>query len=553
MRPARPGATADSLPMEQPSRTPRRRTTAAIAALGLVSTSLAVLLTSSPATAVVTIDPPPSPRAGVVDLTGTVGVDPGDVTSVLYVVDATRSTSAPTGADCSGNGVAGADDDFNNDDSDGDILDCEIAGVQALNRSLAATSGLQVGLVAFANQAAVADLDPAGSATFLPPGFTGGDARARVDTVVSSVTRGGIGLYDPRSFGPSGSGDAFTSAISVALSTLRAAPAGPKWIMLLSDGASGIDNDVLAQLGQSGVRLRSFGIGADATCDRAKSLYKMAAITGESCQVVTNPASLSAGLTGSRPDSVNGVSVTIGNVAVAATVDAVGGWRARFTLGAGTYTAIVRAVLASGVTQTAQRSFTVAATTAGPAPGTVTAGPGALSATVVKVSRPKPSRAPLPSKVTGRVGRPLPGLTPTAALSGSRVLLQARAAEGAAWSTVGQSTVDGAGRFTVKWKPQARLRLLQVVLEPTSGFAGSAAAVPTAKISACKVAGKGRWTVKCLTTAKKGSVVRLLQGGKVVDKAKVRRGGFRLVGRGKVGAHRIDVTVGKRSHIRLAL
>ena len=171
--------------------------------------------------------------------------------------------------------------------------------MQALNGSLAATSGVQAGLIAFANQAAVADLDPAGSATFLPPGFTGGDPRPRVDTVAGSVTRAGIGLYDPRPFGPSGSGDAFTSAISVALSTLRAAPAGPKWIMLLSDGASGIDNGVLAELGQSDVRLRSFGIGADATCEPAKSLYKMAAVTGESCQVVTDP-----GVAQGRPDRI---------------------------------------------------------------------------------------------------------------------------------------------------------------------------------------------------------------------------------------------------------
>ncbi|WP_107767618.1 vWA domain-containing protein [Nocardioides terrigena] len=538
--------------LEKASR--RRRTTAAVAALGVMSASLAVLLLASPATASVTIDPPPSPRAGTVDLTGTVGVDRGEVTSVLYVFDATRSTMSPTGADCSGNGVAGADDDFNRDGIAGDILDCEIAGVQALNGSLAATSGLQVGLVAFANQAAVADLDPAGSATFLQPGFTGGDPRPRVDTVAGSVTRDGIGLYDPRPFGPSGSGDAFTSAISVALSTLRAAPAGPKWIMLLSDGASGIDNGVLAELGQSDVRLRSFGIGVNATCEPAKSLYKMAAITGESCQVVANPASLSAGLTGSRPDSLNGVTVSIGSVSVAATVDAVGGWRARFTLGAGTYTATVRAVLASGVTQTAQRTFTVAGAAAGPPPGTVTPGPGALAATVVKVTRPKPTRDALPAKVTGRVGRPTPGLTPAAALSGSRVLLQARPTLGAPWTTVRSGTVDGAGKFALKWKPKASLRLLQVVLEPPSGYAGSAAAVPTPPISACKVAKRGGgWSVRCATTVKAGSVVRLLDGKRTVDRAKVRKGSFRVAGKGKVGAHRIDITVGKRRHVRLAL
>ncbi|KRF07550.1 hypothetical protein ASG88_01550 [Nocardioides sp. Soil777] len=521
--------------------------------MGVMAAPLAVLLLASPAAASVTIDAPPSPRAGAVDLTGTVGVDPGEVTTVLYVVDTTRSTSLITDVDCSGNGIVGPEDDINGDGSRGDILDCEIAGVQSLNRSLATTSGLQVGLVGFANQAAAADLDPVGSATFLPPGFTGGDARPRIDTVASSVVRDGINLYDPRTLGGSGAGTAFNSAVSVSLAALRAAPAGPKWIMFLSDGQAAIDDARLAELTASGVKMRTFGIGSEATCATTSSLHKMAAATGESCRLAPQPAALAAGLTGSQPDSLNGVTVSIGSVAVAATVDAVGGWRARFTLGAGTYTATARAVLTSGVTQTAQRTFTVGSATAGPAPGTVTAGPGALAATVVKVTRPKPSRDALPSTVTGRVGRPVPGFTPTLALAGSRVLLQARADEGAAWSTVGQDTVDGSGKFTLKWKPKVRLDLLRVVLEPTSGFAGSAAAVPTATISACKVAGKGRWTVKCLTTAKAGSVVRLLDGGKVVDKARVRGGGLRLVGRGKVGTHRIDITVGKRRHVRLAL
>ena len=36
--------------------------------------------------------------------------------------------------------------------------------------------------------------------------------------------------------------------------------------MFLSDGQAAIDDGLLQQLTQSGVRLRSFGIGADASC-----------------------------------------------------------------------------------------------------------------------------------------------------------------------------------------------------------------------------------------------------------------------------------------------
>lgn len=524
--------------------------------LALTASTLALAaMPSSPAAAAVTIEAPVAPEAGTLNLTGKVGVDPGDVTTVLYVFDATRSTSSPQDMDCSGNGSVGPEDDLNADGNRGDILDCEIAGVKALNSNLAQSSGVQVGLVGFADHAAAADLDPGDGVTpFVAPGFTGGDASPRVETVAESVTRDGIGLYDPRPFGGSGGGTAFNSAIAVALSTLRAAPAGPKWIMLLSDGASGIDKELLGQLSSSEVRLRSFGIGVDASCDPVKSLYKMAAATGESCRQVRNPASLTAGITGSRPDAVNGVSVAIGGVSVAATIDAVGSWRATFTLGAGTYTATATAVLASGVTQRAHRTFTVTEVPGGPRAGTVAAGPGSLRATTVKVAQPRPTRTALPPRVTGRVGLPINGLTVATSLSGTQVLLQVRATAGAPWVTVGRDQVDGLGRFALAWKPQARVGLLQVALRSVGGFAGSTAAVPEPKISSCKVTRRDKaWSVTCQTTAKNASTVHLLRKKNVVDKARVRAGSFHLNGKGKVGVHRIDIKVRERSHIGLAL
>lgn len=536
----------------------RGRGVGAVTALGVVIASVATLgagvVTAGAASASVVIDAPTAPRAGTVTLNGRVGVDQGDVTTVLYVVDATQSTGSPQGSDCSGDGVLDGRDDPNGDGSVGDILDCEITGVEALNNSLATTTGLQVGLVGFANQAAAADLDPVGTAAFAPPKFTGGDARPRISTVARSVVRDQIGLYETKTLGGSGAGTAFNSAISVALSTLRTAPAGPKWIMFLSDGQAAIDKGLLAELGQSGVRLRSFGIGTEASCAPTGSLFKIASATGESCELAPNPASLAAGLIGSQPDAVNGVTVSIDDVSVAATLDAVGGWSADFTLGAGTYTAQAQAVLASGATQRTERTFTVEPAPGGPAPGTVTTGPGALKATAVKVTRPKPSRAVLPSRVTGRVGRIGDGLTVSAALSGSRVVLQGRQAAGAPWTTVAQDAVDGAGKFVLTWKPKVRLRLLRVELQPFGEFAASAAAVPAAAISACKVAKRGGgWTITCKTTAKKASVVRLLKNGKVTDRTRVRNGSLRLRGKGGVGEHTIDITVGKRRHLRLAL
>ena len=437
----------------------------------------------------------------------------------------------------------------------GDILDCEIAGVEALNSSLATTSGLQVGLVAFANDAAVADLDPVGTTTFLPPGYTGGDVRPRISTVATSVVRDRIGLYDPTDLGGSGAGTAFNSAVSVALSTLATAPAGPKWVMFLSDGQSAIDDTLLGNLSRSGVRLRSFGIGADATCAPYGSLYKMASATGESCTVVADPASLTAGLTGSRPDAVSGVTVTIDHVAVAARVDAFGGWRAGFVLGAGTYTATVEAILASGATERAQRTFAGGlrrGTRAGHRIGhlcsrlpaghghqgdTAQAHPRPLPATgdrARRTPRRRPDRRRLAGRGAGpaagprRRGRPLDHGRPEPDRPRREVHRELEA-PGAVAPAAG-----GAGAAT--------------------GFAGSAAAVPMAPISACKVTRRGGgWLVVCRTTARAGSVVRLLEKATTTDRARVRGGSFRLHGTGKVGTHRIDLAVSKRRHIRLAL
>jgi hypothetical protein len=503
--------------------------------------------------ATVTIDAPAGAVAGPVALSGTVGLSPGEVTSVLYVVDTTNSTATPAGSDCSGNGGVGAEDDLNADGSVGDVLDCEVAAVVTLNASVAKTAGLQAGLVGFANEAAAADLDPSGSASFLPPGYTGGDPRPRIETVARSVTRGEIGLYHPKHLGGSGAGTAFNNAVRTALATLASAPAGPKWIMFLSDGQAAIDDGVLAQLGGSGVKLRAFGIGADATCATSGSLYKMASVTGESCTVVGDPASLAAGLTGSQPDSVAGVTVSVKGVAVAARLNAVGGWSASFDLGAGSYTATATATLSSGATASARRAFKVAPGAAGPPPGKVRPGAGSLSATLVRVDRPVPTRSALPDRVTGVAGVQRRGRPSPRKLKGAHVLLQARKVAGDTWTTVDKDRLDRTGRFSLHWHARSDLHLLRVVLLPHKKYAGSAAVVGQPAISSCAVTKKhGGWSVRCLTTARSGSPVRLLEHGSVVGRARVHDGAFHVRGRGAVGAHAIDVLTGSK-HLHLDL
>lgn len=524
--------------------------TALLTTVGLAVTGVAVPPAS--AAAALTIDAPVAPTAGTVVLTGKVGPGAQGVTSVMYVLDASGSTRAYEGSDCSGNGAAGVEDDFNGDGKVGDVLDCEIAGVLALNNSVPA-SGTQVGLVALAATADRADVDPspAVSASFVPPTFTGGDPRPLIENVARSVTRQRIGLYEERLLGEVGTN--FNEATDVALSTLASAPAGPKWIMFLADGQAHVDDAVLERLRDSGVRLRSFGIGQSASCDASESLSKLAAATGESCEVVPNPASLAASLTGARPDSVNGVTVTINGVSVAANLDALGGWKANFTLGAGQYTATARAVLASGATVSTQRTFTVAAGAGGPAAGSVTPGPGSLEATAIRVKKPGPTRKALPASVSGRVGRFTSRFEVTDKLKGAAVVLQARAADGAPWKAVDRDKADSRGKFELKWRVRKSMSMLRVVLDPHAGYAGSVAAVPAPAISDCKVIKRGGgWTLSCSTTAKSGSRVRLLKNGTAASSSRVKDGTFKLRGSGRVGAYTVDVTAGKR-HIRLEL
>jgi hypothetical protein len=517
-----------------------------------VAVSMAVAgVTASPvyAAASVSIDDPGAPIAGTVKLTGKVGAGAGGVMSVLYVIDASGSTGDPQGSDCSGNGVAGAEDNFNGDASVGDVLDCEIAGVLALNKSLPA-AGVQVGLVGLAGTAAAADLDPAGSAAFVPPDFTGGESRPRIESVARSVTMFRVGLYDPRDLD---GGTNFDAAIQVALSTLANAPAGPKWIMFLSDGDAPVADATLEQLQQSQARLRSFGVGSGATCASSASLYKLAATTGETCEVVHNPASLAAALTGSQPEAVNGVRVTINGVSVAADLDALGGWSANFTLGAGTYTATARGILASGTTVSTQRTFTVAPSAGGPPPGSVSAGPGSFKATAVKVNKPTPTRKSLPAIVTGRVGRFTSHFEATTKLEGARLVLEAQRGVGAPWQVVDRDKADRSGRFVLKWRVKKSMTMLRVVLRPHRGFAGSVTAVPAPAISSCRITKRSSgWTLKCSTTAKDGSRVRLLKNGTATSSARVKDGTFQLRGAGSADAFTVDVSAGKR-HIRLPL
>jgi hypothetical protein len=547
-----------------------------VAAAGFAVTGLAAVpATAATSTHAVSINDPAAsgtPSAGQVQLTGTVGSTAA--TTVLYVLDATGSTKdvppiGSPGNDCNGDGIANLSDNVNGDAVSGDVLDCEIGAVRSLNANLASAhpDNMVVGVEAFAEFAQVASLNTAGSQIFAPPGYTGGEAQPRIDTAAMSVRRGSISRYVPKDLGALHH-NSYDAAVMTALSALGQAPAGPKWIMLLSDGQTSVSDSTLAALKASGVHLSSFGVGTGASCDPRKrgALVQMSSATGEHCVVATTPGNLAAQLANAQPDAIDHVTVSIGGTALTAKVDAFGGWSVRFTLGAGVHAATATAVFTSGATVTsAVRSFTVRAPAPSPtgpppgtpAPGTVAAGVGAALATGVQVNRPAPSRAAFPSHVTGSVGLPTKhSLVTTKKLEGARVLLQGRRSLGGTWATVGHGTVK-AGKYSLHWTPLHAIRYLRVSLSARSGLAASSMAVPVARISSCTVKRHATsFSMTCHTTATKGSAVRLYRGSHIVLQTKVSGGLVKVHAHGKPGAYVLRVWLSRAHnahHARLTL
>jgi hypothetical protein len=500
------------------------------------------------------MEDPGSVTAGPVELRGTVSAGPPMVTTVLFVVDVSGSTDAPVGLDCDGNGVLNeAGDDLNGDGSVGDTLDCEIAGVKALNTSLQSSPGaVQVSLESFGPTAHAVNLDPAASPPmlFASPSDTGGGSQPRLVTAATQLRRGAPGTN-------------IDAAIGTALDTLSRAPAGPRYIMFFNDGrGASVSDATVSALRGSGVKLRAFGVGNPLACRPSGSLVALSGSTGDTCVLVSSPAGLAAELTSAQPLSVNAVQLNIGGTTVPARVDISGGWRAPVSLGAGTYRVTATGTFSSGATVSTSRTITVTPPAALP-PGSVqvtplpagTVVPGwTLVRTRVLVRRPAPMWAELPRTVTGSVGAARPSTPLIAALDGATVILQGRTGPEGAWRKVSASARVKAGKYSLTWSRQARIHQLRVALLPYKTFAATAAGVPKAHISACTLARSGSgFTIRCRTTAANGTKVRLLKSGQVVHRSVVRSHRLTVIGTGKVAAHVVSVDVSRLVQYRLRL
>lgn len=304
------------------------------------------------------------------DLTFRGSVSNGDLeedqrTLVQYVVDVSGSTAGPL-QDCNGDGTRDALDDFNGDGRLGDVLDCEISAVVALNAGLRATAGapesIRVGLTAFGSSAASAQMKPdEPMALFVNPGLTGDgvDVIPNANVVASSLRPGYVGEYAEHFVGTNTS---FDAALGAALTALDSHP-GPRWIFLLSDGDSTVTRATLDRVTASGAHVRTFAVGTGTgsdPCAAGRPLGQIATAGGDGCVQVLDPAGLTASVAGTQPAWIRSVTVEVDGRTVEAEIDPIGGWTATVPdLPIGSHTAVVTATFADDTTWTEVVPFRV--------------------------------------------------------------------------------------------------------------------------------------------------------------------------------------------------
>ena len=293
---------------------------------------------------------------------GTAALGGASVDAAMYVVDLSGSTTVVQGLDCDGSGTVDADDDLNGDGRIGDILDCEISGIEALNQSLLAIDDLDIGMVAFGSSASVVDLGPGpGAQDFVPPTI---DADNSGELDLEEAAEGLIVTearqFTTRNVGP---GTNFNQALATTNTALASRPAGENHVVFfMSDGLAPLatgPGSPLANATDSGTIVNTFAIGVTNGCAAGQALRTIADRTNGTCTVVDDPSTLQSALTGGGVAGISSVEVSLnGAAAVTASINQVGTWQAVVAapnLGSNTVVATVTAD--DGTTATSTVTF----------------------------------------------------------------------------------------------------------------------------------------------------------------------------------------------------
>jgi hypothetical protein len=264
------------------------------------------------------------PPAGPLMLSGTASVGQGITvanTLLIYVVDASFSTSDGAGGTACGNQNPNYDDDSNT------VLDCEIAAAKALNaQAIANGTVAEIALVVFGENAARADLAPApaAQAVIAPNADANGNAAPDFDEAISSIfldnasSGDGIDKFTRLIVRNSTNyGDALVQVAQVAGSSTRPS----KQVVFLSDGEPTIGDSVAttfsANPSLAHLRIDTFAVGSGNSCGAVdgsgNSRGTLAQISDRAasgtCTNVTDPNNLPSVVPGVIASTLLGVDV----------------------------------------------------------------------------------------------------------------------------------------------------------------------------------------------------------------------------------------------------
>lgn len=228
-----------------------------------------------------------------VDVEGTasVGFGAGDAT-VAYVLDVSGSVNSPANTTCGG--------DLNHDGLINTILDCEIAGVLALNAAAAASGSVdEVGLAVYGTVGGAADMSPAsGHDPITHPTAGAGDVETVARSIIAHSSHAGPTEFSPVAVDRNNTN--FAAGLAAASAIVDESTNTTNMVVFLSDGksnAGGADFDQnLDALAATGAVVHSFAVGAASSCDLGDdgTLQDIAETTNGTCTEVADPAELAA-------------------------------------------------------------------------------------------------------------------------------------------------------------------------------------------------------------------------------------------------------------------
>ncbi|NIR50419.1 VWA domain-containing protein [candidate division KSB1 bacterium] len=222
---------------------------------------------------------------------------------ILYAIDVSGSTADPFNfppIDLNDDGVVNEEDDFNEDGTNGDILDAEIAGALALSASIDTLREVNVGVVAYASNAASADMSP----VMAFQNFTSPQADANANGVsdVEEVLRsldsellqgGSIDAFTPIEPDSLQGSTNFETALSIIIDTLAKRAEGEKALVyFISDGFNEIGgpiDDEISRAAENGIVINTIGITQNSS---PEDLGAIAEGTGGQFFQVDNPGDL---------------------------------------------------------------------------------------------------------------------------------------------------------------------------------------------------------------------------------------------------------------------